>query len=102
MEDDLIVLVIVRRPTSLANGREPILANERLPEIFGKWKTISFFWQREDKINILTNGREISYLPLSRFVSVDMTFLKFLMTAGHYLDFNLSPGEVWSKTNVPL
>ena len=38
-----------------------ILANGRLPQYFGKWKTTSIFWKFEDKISILENGKWPQY-----------------------------------------
>jgi hypothetical protein len=52
MEDNLNIL---------ANGGNlNILANERPSKCFGKWKTTSLIWQKED-LNILANGRRPQY-----------------------------------------
>jgi hypothetical protein len=37
----------------VVNGRQPKqIPNERQPQLFGKWKTISIFWQKDNKLNV--------------------------------------------------
>jgi hypothetical protein len=43
-----------------------ILANGRLPQYFGKWKTTSIVWQMEDDLNSLANGRHLNILANGR------------------------------------
>ena len=91
MEDDLIFIKKERRPQFFQNGRQPqffvmedaliffqkwrttsIFSKKEDDLKFGKWKTTSIlifwqhqylcqFWQREDKLNILTNGRRLNF-----------------------------------------
>jgi hypothetical protein len=39
------------------NGRQPFLVNGRQPQFFSKKKTTSKFWQMEDDLKIMANGR---------------------------------------------
>jgi hypothetical protein len=43
-----------------------ILANGRQPQYFGKWNTTSIFWQIEENLNLLANGRNINLLANGR------------------------------------
>jgi hypothetical protein len=49
MEDDLISFFNF---SSKMEDNLNILANDRRPQYFGKWKTTSIVWQMEDHLNI--------------------------------------------------
>ena len=46
--------------------------------------------------------REVKIKYLFAYFSLNMSLYGFLMTGGLFLDFNLSPDKVWSKSNVSL
>ena len=47
-----------------------ILANERQPQYFAKWKMTSIFWQMEDDLNILANGRQSQHFGKKKMTSL--------------------------------
>jgi hypothetical protein len=62
MENDLNIV---------SNGRNlNISANERRPQYFGEWKTTSIFWQMEDHLNKLKNGRQPQSFVKLKIISI--------------------------------
>ena len=47
-----------KREREREREREGWLANGRRPQFSGNWKTTSIFWQMEDDLIFLANGRQ--------------------------------------------
>ena len=46
--------------------------------------------------------REVKIKYIFVYFSLNLPLLEVLLTVGHYLYFNVSPGKFLSKSNVPL
>ena len=47
-----------------------ILANERRPQYFGKWKMTSIFWQMEDDINFFTIEDNLNFWQIEDDINI--------------------------------